>query len=559
MELTWVGHATTLIDVDGYRVLTDPLLTKRVAHLRRRRPLPSADTFDVDLVLLSHVHVDHLHLPVAQATAALRPGARHRPAPHRCCARRASPTSPRSASATGSNRGPVTVEVVPAEHKRGRGPHSRVSADPVGFIVNGAGRRIYFPGDTDLFDAMADFGDIDVALLPIWGWGSTLGEGHLNPTARGNGHPADPARVARPDPLGNLRSRGWPTTPASLVRRAADRAAHRTRRHRRTPPPRPGRAGRLGHGDQPMIRRRVLVLALGVTLAACTTEQSSNPGPTLTSTTSTTTIAPAATTTTTVAPTTVAATATSPPETTTRAERTRRRRRAAAHRGPGGRLAVARRLAVRPVGRPRRRRRRPVAPSIGPGTAVTVSNLGSDATGQLGESTEACPDGRIGPTVDVTVPIPDPPGFGYGAVALPTPSWDADTAPAGRVDAWAGRLRSHRGRGVRRGTRRRNARSRRPTRGDRPRRRRRRRGARGVRVRAGRLDSRRTRRSRLGPARRRHDPGVVDRAAVVRRRGPGTGRVPAARTLPDPRRRRLQRRRDAWRLPSTPGTTRARR
>ena len=40
---------------------------------------------------------------------------------------------------------------------------------------------VFFPGDTDLFDGMADFGDIDVAFLPIWGWGSTLGEGHLNP------------------------------------------------------------------------------------------------------------------------------------------------------------------------------------------------------------------------------------------------------------------------------------------------------------------------------------------------------------------------------------------
>jgi L-ascorbate metabolism protein UlaG (beta-lactamase superfamily) len=77
--------------------------------------------------------------------------------------------------------GPVTVDVVPAAHKRGRGPHSRVSADPVGFVVSGSGRRVYFPGDTDLFDEMAQLTDIDVALLPIWGWGSTLGTGHLDP------------------------------------------------------------------------------------------------------------------------------------------------------------------------------------------------------------------------------------------------------------------------------------------------------------------------------------------------------------------------------------------
>jgi L-ascorbate metabolism protein UlaG (beta-lactamase superfamily) len=62
------------------------------------------------------------------------------------------------------------------------GPHSRVSAPPVGYVIGGEGRRVYFPGDTDLFDAMASLDDIDVALLPIWGWGSTLGTGHLDPT-----------------------------------------------------------------------------------------------------------------------------------------------------------------------------------------------------------------------------------------------------------------------------------------------------------------------------------------------------------------------------------------
>ena len=81
--------------------------------------------------------------------------------------------------------GSVIVDVVPADHKSGRGPHSRVSAEPVGFLVDGSGSRVYFPGDTDLFDAMADLGTVDVALLPIWGWGSTLGPGHLNPQRAG--------------------------------------------------------------------------------------------------------------------------------------------------------------------------------------------------------------------------------------------------------------------------------------------------------------------------------------------------------------------------------------
>ena len=181
MELTWAGHATTLVDAGGYRVITDPLLTKRVAHLRRRRPLPSADLNDVDLILLSHVHLDHLHLPslkrIRPTVEVLTPTGSGR------LLRKAGFDRVREVNVGDRvDCGPVTIEVVPAAHKHGRGPHSRVTARPVGYVINGDDQRIYFPGDTDLFTGMADLGDIDVAFLPIWGWGSSLGIGHLDPT-----------------------------------------------------------------------------------------------------------------------------------------------------------------------------------------------------------------------------------------------------------------------------------------------------------------------------------------------------------------------------------------
>ena len=51
----------------------------------------------------------------------------------------------------------------------------------VGYVVEGP-RRVYWAGDTALFDGMRDLAeDLDVALLPIWGWGPTLGPGHLDP------------------------------------------------------------------------------------------------------------------------------------------------------------------------------------------------------------------------------------------------------------------------------------------------------------------------------------------------------------------------------------------
>lgn len=55
--------------------------------------------------------------------------------------------------------------------------------------------RIYFAGDTDLFPAMADWaGLFDVALLPVWGWGPTLGEGHMDPKHRA----AEACRLIQP-------------------------------------------------------------------------------------------------------------------------------------------------------------------------------------------------------------------------------------------------------------------------------------------------------------------------------------------------------------------------
>ena len=75
--------------------------------------------------------------------------------------------------------GDVTVHATPAVHHSAR-PGLR-STPSLGFLVSGS-RRIYFAGDTDLFDGMAALaGSLDVALLPVAGWGSKVGAGHLDP------------------------------------------------------------------------------------------------------------------------------------------------------------------------------------------------------------------------------------------------------------------------------------------------------------------------------------------------------------------------------------------
>jgi L-ascorbate metabolism protein UlaG (beta-lactamase superfamily) len=77
--------------------------------------------------------------------------------------------------------GGVVVRAVPAVHS-GYRPPLGPTAPPLGFVVRGS-RSVYFAGDTDLFDGMGQLGEpIDLALIPVWGWGPTLGRGlHLDP------------------------------------------------------------------------------------------------------------------------------------------------------------------------------------------------------------------------------------------------------------------------------------------------------------------------------------------------------------------------------------------
>lgn len=237
LRITWVGHATALIDVDGYRVITDPVLTRRVAHLRRRTPLPPADTSHVDVALVSHAHMDHCHLPSLRR---LRPGATA------ITTRGADPllrgvgfsTITEVDKGETVETGPITVTATDAEHRAGRGPHSRVQAPPIGFVVEAHGTRIYFPGDTDLFDGMAELAPIDVALLPIWGWGPSIGTGHLDPVRAAQATALlEPAVVVpihwgtyAPED-GRRRLPAWFHEPPAAFRRELERVGEHDRLH----------------------------------------------------------------------------------------------------------------------------------------------------------------------------------------------------------------------------------------------------------------------------------------------------------------------------------------
>jgi L-ascorbate metabolism protein UlaG (beta-lactamase superfamily) len=180
-RVTYVGHATVLVEMDGVRLLTDPVLRRRVGPLRRHGPLPDRQAIrDVDAVLISHLHHDHADVPslrrLSRAVPVLAsPGAGD------FLERLGFANVEELAPGDSGGVGGVRVTATEANHPAGGRRLERASR-PVGFELAGQ-RRIYFAGDTDLFDGMEGIGEgrLDLALLPIWGWGTSIGPGHLDP------------------------------------------------------------------------------------------------------------------------------------------------------------------------------------------------------------------------------------------------------------------------------------------------------------------------------------------------------------------------------------------
>lgn len=185
IEITWLGHATVLIEIGGVRVVTDPALTTSMAHLRRRHPAPTIDAIAADVVAVSHIHMDHLHRPslrlVRRSTTQIILPTGAVPLIRNLGYTQIEEMHPGDRREIQVGARVLDVEAVHADHSWSRGPQSRVSAAPLGFVFRNGNQSVYFAGDTDTFDEMSEIGPVDVALLPVWGWGPTLGERHLNP------------------------------------------------------------------------------------------------------------------------------------------------------------------------------------------------------------------------------------------------------------------------------------------------------------------------------------------------------------------------------------------
>ncbi len=189
-SVTFINHASVLIQFDGVNILTDPIYSRTVGFVipRLRRPgIPFKELPRIDLIVISHDHFDHLNLRTLRK---LRRD--HHP----------TIVLPEGLGKYGRTKGfssvaemkvwqklecdDVTITCVPAIHGGGRFPWSRVDAQPCGFVLEQNNASVYFAGDTGNSGHFKEIGkrfSLDVALLPIgaykpYDWFKDI---HLNP------------------------------------------------------------------------------------------------------------------------------------------------------------------------------------------------------------------------------------------------------------------------------------------------------------------------------------------------------------------------------------------
>jgi L-ascorbate metabolism protein UlaG (beta-lactamase superfamily) len=126
----------------------------------------------------------------------------------------------------------VEVRAVPAMHDGHRDGRRGPGAEAIGYLISGGGRTVYFAGDTDLFAEMSELGPLDLALLPVWGWGTYVGKGHLDPERAAEAAALLRPRIAVPVHWGtffpaglrHLRPRFLSEPPREFARLAGHRA-----------------------------------------------------------------------------------------------------------------------------------------------------------------------------------------------------------------------------------------------------------------------------------------------------------------------------------------------
>ncbi len=194
LRLTWMGHSSVLAEIDGQRVLFDPVWGERCspfAFVGPKRlhpvPLPIAALGPVDVVVISHDHYDHLDLPTIKALAgtdtlfAVPLGVGAHLEHWGVSADRLRELDWHEATKVGG----LTLTATPARHFCGRGLRNTQHTLWASWVVEGERHRIYHSGDTGYFDGFkeigADHGPFDATMIQIGAYSDFWPDIHMTP------------------------------------------------------------------------------------------------------------------------------------------------------------------------------------------------------------------------------------------------------------------------------------------------------------------------------------------------------------------------------------------
>jgi L-ascorbate metabolism protein UlaG (beta-lactamase superfamily) len=192
-SLTWIGHATFVVRIGGLLCATDPIFSTRIGGaVRRLVPpgLPPEELPPIDVVLVSHNHMDHMDLPSLRR---IGPAALYVvPLGNGALLQKAGLPRVVELDWWQSHRiGDLEVTLVPARHWSMRAPWTRDDMLWGGFVVRGGEGAFYHSGDTGYFDGFKEIaeraGPIDWAMLPIGAYEPRwfMEPQHMNPDEAG--------------------------------------------------------------------------------------------------------------------------------------------------------------------------------------------------------------------------------------------------------------------------------------------------------------------------------------------------------------------------------------
>jgi L-ascorbate metabolism protein UlaG (beta-lactamase superfamily) len=186
MRLTWLGHASWLVQLDGVTLLLDPVLGPSISGVVKRNVPPGVPIEKlpkVDASLVTHNHRDHMDMgTLRQVKAPLIAGAGSSPAGKQIgvgCTELEWWASTRV--------GEVSVTFVPSQHWSGRSMFDNNEMLWGGFVIEGSSGKLYHSGDTAYFEGFREIGrrypSIDAALLPIGAYDPAwfMEKQHMNP------------------------------------------------------------------------------------------------------------------------------------------------------------------------------------------------------------------------------------------------------------------------------------------------------------------------------------------------------------------------------------------